>query len=77
MTAVSKPKWNAEKITDLSVVVYKIRLEDATGGGEGAVARMLAKDGDGGKKLRGRAEAYDPLSKAYVVALGLQKDYQL
>jgi hypothetical protein len=77
MTAVSKPKWNAEKITDLSVAVYKIRLEDATGGGEGAVARMLEKDADDGKKLRGRASAYDPLSKAYVVALGLQKDYQL
>lgn len=69
-------KWNAEKVTDLSVAVYKIRLEESSGGGKGAVERMLEKDGDGGKKLRGRASAYDPLTKAYIEAMGMQEDYQ-
>lgn len=69
---------NAEKIRDLSVIVYKIRLEASC---KGDVDRMLAKDAekdpaDGGKKLRGRAGSYDALSRAYVETLGMQEDYQ-
>jgi hypothetical protein len=58
-----------ELITDLSVEVYKLRLEHSTGGGKGAVARMLEKDADDGKKLRGRAEAYNALTRAYLEVL--------
>jgi hypothetical protein len=63
--------FDPERVRDVSVAVYKLRLEDASGGGNGAVARMLKKDGDGGKKLRNRARAYDPLTKAYVTVLGV------
>lgn len=52
-----------DQIRDISVAVYKQRLEDAC---KGAVERMLAKDADGGQKLRGRAASYDPLTRAYL-----------
>jgi hypothetical protein len=56
-----------DEIRDISVAVYKLRLEQ--GGRKGAVERMLEKDADGGKKLRGRAESYDPLTRAYINVL--------
>lgn len=58
-----------DRVRDLSVEVYKRRLEDSSGGGSGAVERMLENDADGGKKLRLRAASYDSLSRAYVEAL--------
>jgi hypothetical protein len=57
-----------DEIRDLSVRVYKLRLEASS---KGAVARMLAKDADGGEKLRGRAESYDPLTRAYLTIFHL------
>jgi hypothetical protein len=47
----------------VSVEVYKLQL------GEQATASMLAKDGDGGKKLTGRAASYDTLSRSYMRVL--------
>lgn len=47
-------------VRDLSVAVYKLRL------GPVSTKRMLERDADGGVKLRRRAGAYDPLSKAYL-----------
>jgi hypothetical protein len=56
-----------DQIRDISVEVYKLRLEDDC---KGNTKRMLAKDGDGGKKLRGRAACYDALTRHYVKVLG-------
>lgn len=69
---IKVPTWNPEFIRDLSEKVYRADLEHPTGGGEGAVARMLEKDSDGGVKLRGRAAAYDKLSRIYLDILGFK-----
>ncbi len=58
------PTWNPEFIRDLSEKVYRRNL------GDDDVRRMIEKDGDGGKKLRGRAAAYDNLSRTYLDVLG-------
>lgn len=63
---------NADKIRDISEKVYKLRLEQPSGGGPGAVKRMIEKDGDGGAKLRNRAGAYDQLTRLYLDVLGLE-----
>lgn len=60
-----------DEITDISEKVYRIRLEDDC---KGNVERMLAKDGDGGAKLRGRAKAYNALTRAYLVALNIETE---
>lgn len=57
-----------EQIRDISEKVYRRRLEDES---KGNVVRMLEKDADGGKKLRGRAQQYDALTRAYIEVLGL------
>lgn len=62
-------KHTPEQIRDISEAVYCLRLEDASGGGKGAVERMIAKDGDDGEKLRNRAAAYDQLTRAYLKVL--------
>lgn len=54
-------------ITDISVEVYKRRL------GEDSLRRMLADDNDDGKKLRGRAEQYDSLTRDYLRVLSDMK----
>ncbi len=59
--------YTPEQIRDLSVEVYKMRLEDSSPGG---VARMLEKDDDDGAKMRGRAASYDKLTRAYLKVLG-------
>jgi hypothetical protein len=68
--ATKKPKTDLtpEQIRDISVEVYKIRLEESC---KGDVERMLKKDeeaapGDKGKRLRNRAGSYDPLTRAYL-----------
>lgn len=58
-----------ERVHNLSVEVYKIRLEQ--GSGSGAVERMLEDDNDGGAKLRARAILYDPLTRAYLKVLNI------
>ena len=52
-----------DSIRDISELVYRLRLEDDC---RGNVDRMLAKDNDGGKKLRARAASYDVLTRAYL-----------
>lgn len=58
------PKQDA--VRDISEVVYRQRLEQDC---PGNIERMIAKDGDSGQKLRGRAGAYDTLTRAYLKAL--------
>lgn len=61
--------FDREKVRNVSVEVYKARLEDASPGG---AARMLAKDADDGARLRERAGSYDPLTRHYMRALGVK-----
>lgn len=68
--SAKKSTLTADQVRDISVAVYKIRLEDASGGGKDAVARMIEKDKDGGEKLRGRAASYDGMTRAYLEVLG-------
>lgn len=57
-------------VDEIAVEVYKRRLNDKSGGGKGAVARMLAEDNDDGKKLRGRARAYIPTIRVVLAVIG-------
>lgn len=60
-----KPTFSPEYIRDISERVYRTRLgADA--------ASMIAKDKDNGEKLRSRAASYDPLTRAYLAALGVE-----
>jgi hypothetical protein len=61
-------RWTPEEVRDISEAVYKKRLEDSNKPA-GAVARMIADDKDNGEKLRNRAGAYDPLTRAYLEIL--------
>lgn len=65
---------NREKIDDILVALYKVRLEDSTGGGDGAVHRMLEKDNDGGVKLRNRAQYYAPMLLALLDCTDIDVD---
>lgn len=64
-----KPTFDPAYIRDLSEKVYRLRLEQDSSGN---VARMIAKDEDGGEKLRSRAASYDPLTRAYLKVLGIE-----
>lgn len=61
-----KAEFSPERVREVSIAVYKIRLEADS---PGAVERMLEKDGDDGKLLSGRAGAYDALSRVYLKLL--------
>jgi hypothetical protein len=74
MSKERKPAFSSELIRDISERVYRIKLEDSSGGGSGAVQRMIDRDKDGGEKLRNRAGAYDPLTRAYLEALGFSPE---
>jgi len=69
-------KHSAEQIRDISEAVYRLRLDQDTphrsDSNPGNVARMIAKDKDGGKKLRSRAGSYDALTRAYLEVLGIK-----
>lgn len=66
-----EPEFDPERVRDISVEVYKMRL--VADSGKGAVERMIAKDGDNGEKLRNvRANAYDPLTRCYMRAMGVK-----
>ena len=54
---------SAEQIRDISIQIYRMRLEANS---PGAFQRMIEKDGDDGSIMRGRAGAYDPLTRAYL-----------
>lgn len=62
-----KPTFDPEYIRDLSEEAYRLRLEQDCAGN---VERMIEKDEDQGEKLRNRAGAYDPLTRAYLKVLG-------
>jgi hypothetical protein len=64
--AAKAPEFDAETVRNVSIAVYKMRLEASS---EGAVERMLKKDGDAGKKLSGRAQAFDTLTRCYLRAI--------
>lgn len=59
----------AKRIRDISVAVYAKRLDQEC---KGNSERMLAADNDGGAKMRGRAAAYDSLTRAYLDVLGVK-----
>lgn len=52
-----------DRVRDVSEAVYRMRL------GPDDTARMIAKDGDKGEQLRGRAGSYDTLTRAYMKVL--------
>lgn len=58
----------AKHIRDISVAVYAKRLDQEC---KGNAERMLVSDNDGGAKMRGRAAAYDSLTRAYLDVLGV------
>jgi hypothetical protein len=60
-------EFDASLVRDLSEHVYRDLLE--MDNSEGAVDRMIEKDGDNGEKLRERAGSYDRLSRAYLRAM--------
>ena len=66
-----KPTYSADLVRDLSEKVYRSGLEDSCAGD---VAKMIAKDGDDGSKLRGRAAFYDALTRRYLAALDVPFD---
>lgn len=59
-------KFCPSYIRDLSEKVYRSRL------GEQGAARMMSDDKDSGEKLRNRASSYDPLTRAYLQAIGIE-----
>ena len=67
MAREPKPTFDQDYIRDVSEQTYRLRLEQDC---PGNVARMINKDKDGGEKLRNRAAAYDPLTRAYLKVLG-------
>jgi hypothetical protein len=75
MPREQKPTFDPEFIRDISERVYRIKLEDSSGGGHGAVQRMLDKDADGGVKLRNRAGFYDQVTRAYLEVLGFTPEH--
>ena len=57
-------EFDPEYVRDISELVYIARL------GKKNAASMIEKDGgDGGKKLRARAESYDQMTIAYLRAI--------
>lgn len=57
------PTYDPNRVREISVAVYKREL------GEDDTRRMLEKDADDGSKLRGRAQAYDALTRSYLDVL--------
>lgn len=64
-----KPTFDVGYVRDISEGVYRLRLEQDCAGN---IARMIEKDEDNGEKLRNRAAAYDPLTRAYLNILGFE-----
>jgi hypothetical protein len=61
MTMARRPaEYDRDYIRDISEAVYRARL------GDGGAERMIEKDGDAGETLRGRAGAYDSLTRDYL-----------
>jgi hypothetical protein len=58
------PDFTPEFVATVNEAVYRERL-----GGEAEAAAMIAEDKDDGTKLRGRAKAYEGLTRAYLKVL--------
>lgn len=68
--AGSEPrKLNRDELSDLLLKVYNARVDADSG--PGSSARMIERDGDGGKKQRSRALFYQPVVMETLVQLGL------
>ncbi len=68
-------KYPEEYIQKISEKVYRDLLAQSAGGLDaawraGEADRMIAKDGDGGKKFGRRAQAYSHLVRATLAAVG-------
>jgi len=61
------PEFDPVVVRDISERVYRERLEAESG--DGAVDRMILKDGDSGAKLRERAACYDSLTRSFLRAM--------
>lgn len=61
--AKREAEFDADYVRDISEAVYRMRL------GVGGADRMIEADGDGCKKLRHRARAYDSLTRDYLRAI--------
>ena len=72
-----EPVHSLEFIRDVSEQVYRIRLNEPSGGGNGAVERMIAQDKDQGQKLRGRAAIYDPIIRVALDVLKIKPGTKL
>lgn len=63
------PEFDPDLVQAISEHVYRQRL-DLPGDKPGAAAaRMIAKDGDDGVKLRKRAARYDDMTRCYLRAI--------
>jgi hypothetical protein len=60
--------FDPDYVREVSLTVYRMRLDQACPGG---ADRQVNEDEDSGKKQRGRAGAYDALTRAYLTALGV------
>jgi hypothetical protein len=56
-------EFDPARVEAISNEVYRERLDADS---NGAVKRMLAKDGDDGTKMNNRARAYDSLTRSYL-----------
>lgn len=65
MPRLTSSAYSPDQIRDVSEAVYRLRLKPDY------VREMIAKDGDDGQKLRARAAAMDPTTRAYLEVLGL------
>jgi hypothetical protein len=72
-----EPTHSVDFIRDVSEAIYRIRLNDTSGGGSGAVDRMIEKDKDTGQKLRGRAAIYDPIVRVALDVLKIKPGFKL
>lgn len=64
-----EPEFDPKLVRDISEQVYRQRLDDPGNKPGKSAASMIAKDGDNGEKLRGRAICYDEMTRAYIKAL--------
>lgn len=62
-------KLSRDELSDLLLKVYNARVDADSG--PGSAARMIERDGDGGKKQKRRAEFYRPVVMETLVQLGL------
>ena len=60
-----------EEIANITLAVYRARLDDDSG--KGAADRQVQKDGDDGEKQRRRSVIYTPIVVETLIAAGLHE----